>query len=874
MAAFRIQDFFPCVVAASLFAVASEALAATYRVGPGRTYATLHAVASRVNPGDLVEVDGDATYPGGVVFNRSGTAAAPITVRGLRVNGRRPALTGVNGISGGAVMRIAGNFYVIEGFDMSTAGDADAARVIYHAGNGAVIRDTVVHDSPVTGISGADSSGSLTLQHVEVSRCGSGSLSHQIYVGSDNARYPGAVFRMEFCYVHDSAGGNNVKSRAGRNEIYYNWIEGAVYHELDLIGADATAQPGTASLVREDSDVVGNVLIKSAASAGAVARLGGDGTGSSHGRYRFASNAIVIDPAIASNFAAFKIQEDIESLELHNNVFDGGGRAVRLLSGSFAWQYSGANNWLPPGSTGVPAALIGTVSGAAPGFVNAAAGNLAPSPIGALFNAGKLPTQSPASFPFPSPLAAPLFHPPVRTVTMPATPRPTDGAIDIGAFEHPPGGGPNTPPQAVADEFVTASITPFEVAVLQNDSDAESDPLAITSVTQGAAGSVTTNGSVLFYSPSSKFAGTDTFSYRVSDGRSTATAAVTVRNPFVVNKAIYSGLVSGTPASNETAGYFKATLTGTGRFSGSLKYAGGSFTVNGVFDLNGNFSTTIARKTGPPLQLSLRIAVDGSASAITGTVSDGVVESSITAGRVPFNTTTNRAPQAGKYTLLLPAPAGTGADVPPGHGYATLTVSTAGSARISGKLGDATTLSSASYVLADGTLPVLVQAYSAPRGTLFGTLTFRDVPAASDCDGTLAWTKPAQTSGTAYRAGFATTIEAIGSRYARPPTGTCVLAFADAAGNGEVRLSSGDLPTPIAKVITLGSNNLVTIDDPSADQLSIKIATTTGVFSGKFIHPGTARAKTFSGVVFQKKNFGRGVFLGANASGPVGLSAR
>jgi len=36
--------------------------------------------------------------------------------------------------------------------------------------------------------------------------------------------------------VHDGNGGNGVKSRAERNEIYYNWIEGSLYHELELIG--------------------------------------------------------------------------------------------------------------------------------------------------------------------------------------------------------------------------------------------------------------------------------------------------------------------------------------------------------------------------------------------------------------------------------------------------------------------------------------------------------------------------------------------------------------------------------------------------------------------------------------------------------------
>ena len=71
-------------------------------------------------------------------------------------------------------------------------------------------------------------------------------------MATDETAYPGAVFRMQHCYVHDANGGNNVKSRAERNEIYYNWIEGAYYHELELIGPDGQAE----SLKREDSDVV------------------------------------------------------------------------------------------------------------------------------------------------------------------------------------------------------------------------------------------------------------------------------------------------------------------------------------------------------------------------------------------------------------------------------------------------------------------------------------------------------------------------------------------------------------------------------------------------------------------------------------------
>ncbi len=53
-----------------------------------------------------------------------------------------------------------------------------------------------------------------------------GISAHQIYMATDESAHPGSVFRMQFCYMHDGAGGNNVKSRSERNEIYYNWIEG------------------------------------------------------------------------------------------------------------------------------------------------------------------------------------------------------------------------------------------------------------------------------------------------------------------------------------------------------------------------------------------------------------------------------------------------------------------------------------------------------------------------------------------------------------------------------------------------------------------------------------------------------------------------
>lgn len=62
----------------------AAAAGATYQVGPGKPYANLQAVADLLYPGDIVEVDGNATYAGGVIFEQPGTAAQPITIRGIR----------------------------------------------------------------------------------------------------------------------------------------------------------------------------------------------------------------------------------------------------------------------------------------------------------------------------------------------------------------------------------------------------------------------------------------------------------------------------------------------------------------------------------------------------------------------------------------------------------------------------------------------------------------------------------------------------------------------------------------------------------------------------------------------------------------------
>jgi hypothetical protein len=408
-----------------------EPLVLTYEVGPGKPYANLQAVASLLEPGDVVGVYGGATYEGDLRLTKSGTADRKIRIVGVRLDGRRPVLSG-----GTNTIEFAGNHVVFEGFEVT----GGSFRCVFHHAHDITIRDSVIHDCPAHGILGADEdAGSLTLEYSEVYRSGSADTRHQIYMATDETAYPGAVFRMQHCYVHDGIGGNNVKSRAERNEIYYNWIEGAYYHELELIGPDGQDE----DLRREDSDVVGNVLYQGYGTRSHYPiRIGGDGTGQTYGRYRFLNNTVVLGAATTA--AAFRIFDGVESVEMHDNVlFRQDGAVVKVLTDEdAAWksgaQISGSNNWVTSGATAIPSTWSATLQGPNPGFVDVAGRDLRLSSTSPLRDAGVSNSASAAGFAFPTPLLAAAYEPPCHALVPVggAIPRVEQGVLDIGAFEY------------------------------------------------------------------------------------------------------------------------------------------------------------------------------------------------------------------------------------------------------------------------------------------------------------------------------------------------------------------------------------------------------------------------------------------------------
>ena len=462
MSRHRSHPLTRALLAGALLAAPGFVLAATYTVGPsGRQYTQLSTLVSSVDlePGDVVLVDGGATYSGNIVVgsNDRGAPGNPVTFRWNRaVGATRPVLSG-----GSHTIKFQqSNHVVFEGFEV-TGGSSSC---IFSEAHDVTVRDVIVRDCPSHGILGADNnSGSFTLEYSEIRNSGSGSQRHPVYMQSDEVAWPGSVFLMRYNYVHSGNGGNLLKNRHERALIYYNWFENSAYQELELIGPDCQTQQGgwTPDLRREDVDVVGNVIVHGGSWRNAI-RAGGDLNGRNQGRLRLVNNTIVFTRSGAAN--AVLVQLGLESLEMHNNVIHqaGPGAAPAILRVHEAsevdtpycvptsrepWtsgrKVAGSNNWVQSTATLVPGEWTGTLRGTDPGLANIGQRQLRPLATSPLVSSGNPQPPAPTGFPFPSPLLLPQFDPPQRAkMAIGGEVARVPGArIDIGALESASGGG-------------------------------------------------------------------------------------------------------------------------------------------------------------------------------------------------------------------------------------------------------------------------------------------------------------------------------------------------------------------------------------------------------------------------------------------------
>lgn len=414
------------LAAAVILALAAQAGAATYRVGPGEKIARISEVVDKLAPGDLVEVTGDISDS--FATTKSGTAEEPITIRGVK--GKRPKID-FAGAQNGITTRA--DHYSFENLEFTGA----AYRGIFQISGGITIRDCYFHHNH-NGIMGADDPnvGDILIEFSEFAHNGSGVYAHQMYLASWK---PGATATVQFNYIHDSDGGANIKTRMPHNIIRYNWIENAANYELDIVDSDA----GPEGLRPMDTEFIGNVVISDArGNRHHQINLGSDQPRSpgTEGTYTIANNTLITyaDKGPDWNNHFFRIGGRVKEVRFYNNIFyaptiesfhiliitdfdsvEGGVGGKNCLEKLVA-----SNNYVQHKGKRVPLRFRNTIVGDDPGFVDFAGFDLWLKDASPCAEAGALDAPMAAEFS------------PVRGNTAPGDQlkRPAGSSMAIGAF--------------------------------------------------------------------------------------------------------------------------------------------------------------------------------------------------------------------------------------------------------------------------------------------------------------------------------------------------------------------------------------------------------------------------------------------------------
>ncbi len=464
---------FRSLLAAALVAAGAGVFAATYEVGPGQPLATPGAVPwESLLPGETVLIHWRAAaYQDKWVICRQGTAAQPITVRGVPgPAGELPVIDG-----SGATTRTTLNFW-------------NETRGIIKVGGANIPADTTPRFIRIenleirnarppltfTGFAGTTQTYGINAAAIYVEKCENLTLRNCIlhdcgngfFVASSDALASRAIV-VEGCYIygngnigsiseHNSytaaagivfqfnrfgplltgAGGNNLKDRSAGLVVRSNWIEGG-NRELDLVDAEDSA------LLRSDpayaqTFVYGNVIIEPAGDGNSqLVHYGGDsGTTANYrkGTLFFHHNTIV--SRRTDNTTLFRLSTNEETCDFRNNIAYTVNVGTALAFTNAAGTLNLTHNWMKPGARNSFSTVTGTinndgttVSGAAPAFVDEAGADYHLAGTSACVNAAAaLPA---AVLPAHVPLLQYVKH-------QAAESRPNNGVRDIGAYELPP----------------------------------------------------------------------------------------------------------------------------------------------------------------------------------------------------------------------------------------------------------------------------------------------------------------------------------------------------------------------------------------------------------------------------------------------------
>ena len=366
--------------------------------------------------------------------------------------------------------------------------------------------------------------------------------------------------------------------------------------------------------------------------------------------------------------------------------------------------------------------------------------------------------------------------------------------------------------------------------------------------------------------------------------------AVFNTNLFPYVKGTYTGLFCDTNQVEEwNSGFFTLTVGDLGTYSAKVMINNKTFPLTGTFDsangTAGNFIFQEVSTRSNDLFVRLNLGLTPGNDYLSGSFSNRFVYA-VTVTNVPpppentnivttFHTNqwvaelhayrpnfTNPAPQAGKYTLIIPADPNS-TNGPFGDGYGTAAVNTKGSLTFSGSLADGTKVTQKVPISKNGDWPLYLNLYKG-KGTLLSRLVFDTNQPNTDVSGLMNWFKRTQVA-KYFGAGFTNESMIVGSQFIAP-TGTNRLL---ALTTGVAGFTNGNLVADFANDVTVDAAGKVT--NQGANKLSLSLSKSSGLMSGSATPPAGGKTVSFKGAILQKQNRGSGYFLGTNASGRVSL---
>ena len=324
-----------------------------------------------------------------------------------------------------------------------------------------------------------------------------------------------------------------------------------------------------------------------------------------------------------------------------------------------------------------------------------------------------------------------------------------------------------------------------------------------------------------------------------------------VPSPFAQNgvAATYSGLFWDTNnLSNETAGFFSATLANSGVLSGQVKLAGTTSTFSTTLHADGSGSVQIKRHGLSMLVLTLQVDLSGSGT-MTGTASDDqTFNAQLNAYRPGFSTSNKATDYSGYYTWVMP---GSPSNGPAGNSFGTATISGTGGVHLTVSLSDGTSTTASGSISPNGVIPLYVSLYGG-KGSLISWLSFNDSAAILFTNGAF-WFKNAD---------FAlTNLSLLTGAYSAEGAGVNALN----ASSASVQLSGANLATPISETISLNANGAGT----SSNNLTANLSNKSGLFNGSFKDPTSNKTAHFHGAILRATPSAYGYFIANDVSGAI-----